>query len=302
MKKTIPLILLLTTLNLLGVSAITEAQEPDAFDLGPYRKLVPLHEPKLPPGPYDWMSQHRENDQSFYEYIKSSPVRPDEDRRYIYIVLLGDFDATKSAIIQSTARYMEAYFNLPVRWLDPISLDMVPDKARRVHPQTHDKQILTTYVLEDMLMPRLPKDAFALIAFTSSDLWPGEGWNFVFGQASIEDRVGVWSIYRNGDPSAGKDEYQVCLLRTIKTGTHELGHMFSMPHCLYFECNMNGSNHREESDRRPLGLCPVCLSKLMWNTGDDPGKHYERLIKISEELGLDEEKKFSERSLEKLKE
>ena len=38
----------------------------------------------------------------------------------------------------------------------------------------------------------LPKDAFAFVAFTSSDLWPGEGWNFVFGQASMEGRIGVW--------------------------------------------------------------------------------------------------------------
>ena len=278
------------------VLAIESAQ----FDLAPYQKLIPLHEPKLPPGPYDWMNQHRENDQGFYEYIKSNPVRPDEQRKYIYISLLGNFDPANLEIIRSAARYIQAYFNLPVKWLDPISLDIIPDKARRVHPQTKDKQILTTYVLEDLLMPRLPDDAFSLIAFTSSDLWPGEGWNFVFGQASIQDRVGVWSIYRNGNPNTNKDEYQLCLLRTIKTGTHELGHMFSIPHCLYFECNMNGSNHRVESDQRPLWLCPVCLSKLMWNTADDPVKRYQRLITISEEFGMDKEKAFLKRSIDKL--
>ena len=47
------------------------------------------------------------------------------------------------------------------------------------------KQILTTHVLGEVLKPRLPKDAAAYIAFTASDLWPGEGWNFVFGQATL---------------------------------------------------------------------------------------------------------------------
>lgn len=40
-----------------------------------------------------------------------------------------------------------------------------------------------------------------MIAFTNADLWPGEGWNYVFGQASLADHVGVWSIHRYGDPS-----------------------------------------------------------------------------------------------------
>jgi hypothetical protein len=27
-----------------------------------------------------------------------------------------------------------------------------------------------------------PADALAYLALTASDLWPGEGWNFVFGR------------------------------------------------------------------------------------------------------------------------
>ena len=42
-----------------------------------------------------------------------------------------------------------------------------------------------------------------MISFTSTDLWPGEDWNFVFGQASFEKPVGVWSLHRLGDPAAG---------------------------------------------------------------------------------------------------
>ena len=44
------------------------------------------------------------------------------------------------------------------------------------------------------------------------------------------------------------------------TATHETGHMFSMLHCTAYECCMCGSNHREESDRRPVYLCPECTA------------------------------------------
>ncbi|MCB9719660.1 MAG: hypothetical protein H6756_02190 [Candidatus Omnitrophica bacterium] len=275
------------------------AAEGEQIDLSRFQKLIPLHEVKLPPGEYDWMAQHPEPDQSFYEYVNGHPVRPDDERKYIYLVLLGEFDPARQAVIRDTARYIEAYFQLETRWLDPVGLDSIPPRARRVHPQTGDKQILTSYVLEDILTPNLPDDAVSLIAFTSSDLWPGEGWNFVFGQASITDRVGVWSIYRNGNPNR-ESQRHLCLLRTVKTGTHELGHMFSLHHCPYFECNMNGANHRQESDRRPLWLCPVCLAKLTWNLGVDPAKRYRDLIRISDELGLEDEKEFFEKSLDVL--
>ena len=276
------------------------AQNGGDVDLSGFQKLIPLHEVKLPPGPHDWMSQHREPDQSFYEYVNSNPVRPDDQRKYVYIVLLGEFDPARRDIIRDTARYIEAYFQLETRWLEPIGLEAIPPKARRIHPQTKDKQILTSFVMEEILTPRVPDDAVSLIAFTSSDLWPGEGWNFVFGQASIQDRVGVWSIHRNGNPNR-KSQRKICLLRTIKTGTHELGHMLSMHHCPYYECNMNGANHRQESDRRPLWLCPVCLAKMTWSLGVDPAERYKELIKISDELGLKKEKKFFEKSLKALR-
>ncbi len=270
----------------------------EQIDLAYYENLIPLHEGKFPPGPNDWMMHHREAGQSIFQYIKSKPIRPDPMRKYIYIVLLGEFDDTYKEIVASTGKFMEAYFQLEVKFLDPLALSLIPDDARREHPFTKDKQILSTYVMEEVLMPRLPEDAFSLIAFTTSDLWPGEGWNFVFGQASIEDRVGVWSMYRNGNPHKNKEDYAVCLLRTIKTGTHEMGHMFSIPHCPHYECNMNGSNHRQESDRRPLWLCPVDLAKLSWNLTGDPQKRYEDLIRVSKEFLLNHEADFFKRSMD----
>ena len=130
-----------------------------------------------------------------------------------------------------------------------------------------------------ILIPRIPSDAAAYIAFTTKDLWPGKGWNFVFGQASLVNRVGIFSIYRNGNPDLTKNDFQRCLLRTIKTGAHEIGHMFSMEHCILYECLMNGANSQAESDRKPLTCCPECMAKICWATQTSP---INRFIKLRE--------------------
>jgi archaemetzincin len=53
--------------------------------------------------------------------------------------------------------------------------------------------LLTADIL-DLLKDRLPADAFALLGITMVDFIPQ--WNFVFGQASLRDRVGVYSFAR----------------------------------------------------------------------------------------------------------
>ncbi len=266
-----------------------------------YRKLVPLYTKLGKPRPGDWLDRHDEPGQTFRQYVRGRPVKPDRVRRVIYIQPLGDFNRTEREILDKTAEFMGIYFDLPVKVREGLPLATIPDKARRTHPTWGDKQILTTYVLEEVLRRRLPKDGCVFLALTASDLWPGEGWNFVFGQASLRERVGVWSIYRNGDPTESDDAYRLCLLRTIKIATHETGHMFSMWHCTLFECNMCGSNHRAESDRNPLALCPHCLAKLCHATGADPAERFEKLVAFCKENGLREEQVFYERLLLELR-
>jgi len=218
----------------------------------------------------------------------------------IYIQPLGRFTATQRKIFTLTADFMGRYFNVPVKVKKDLPLSIIPAKARRVHPTWHVKQILTGYVLYEVLKPRLPKDAAACIAFTATDLWPGEGWNFVFGQASIRERVGVWSICRNGNPDKDEQAFRLCLLRTIKTATHEMGHMFSMLHCTMYECNMCGSNHRAESDRRPLALCPECMPKVCWATKTQPPARLSKLAEFSRKQGLKKEEEFYRKSIKAL--
>jgi archaemetzincin len=273
--------------------ANTDDQLPDIF-----KKLFPLHKKLGPPQPRDWLAEHDEPGQSYTEYLEGEPVRANKKRRVIYVQPLGEFDPSQRKVLDRTTEFLGVYFQLPVKVCEGLKLDVIPASARREHPTWHVKQVLTTYVLEKVLRPRLPADACAYIALTTSDLWPGEGWNYVFGEASLSDRVGVWSIARNGDPHGNDAEFRLCLLRTLKTASHETGHMFSMQHCTLYECNMCGSNHRDEADRQPLWLCPYCLAKLCHATGADPAKRFKDLAAFSQRAGLKTEQAFYEKSLQ----
>jgi archaemetzincin len=261
-------------------------------------RIRSLHEKMKPPRPGDWLDRFDEPGQTFEEYLECDPITAKGKRNVIYVQPVGDFTDAQRRIVDLSAEFLGLYFNVEVKIRKDIPLSEIPARARRTHPSWGDKQILSTYVLDHVLRPRLPDDAVAYIAFTSSDLWPGKGWNFVFGQASRRGRVGVWSIYRHGAP---KTEFELCLLRTLKTATHETGHMFSILHCIAYECNMCGSNSRRESDRRPLAMCPEDAAKLWWATDADPIGRYTKLRDFCRREGLKAEAGFYERSIEALK-
>lgn len=113
-------------------------------------------------------------------------------------------------------------------------------------------------------------------------------------------RLTVWSLYRLGEPERGAEDFRVFLRRTLKIATHETGHMFSIPHCTKYECNMNGTNHLEETDRHPLDACPECMAKICWATACNPRVRYERLAAFCREHGLTQERRFFEQSAKTL--
>ncbi len=178
-----------------------------------------------------------------------------------------------------------------------VPLASIPPRARRTHPSWGDPQVLTGYVLHELLGPHRPADALAYVALTATDLWPGPGWNFVFGEADLHQRTGVWSLYRNGDPGRGEAAFTFALRRTLGTASHELGHVLTMHHCTAFRCLMNGSNHQGERDRRPLHLCPVCLRKLCWNLQVRPVSYLTGLKAFWREHGFGAEADWYEKAV-----
>jgi archaemetzincin len=68
--------------------------------------------------------------------------------------------------------------------------------------------------------------------------------------------------------------------------------MFSIQHCTAYECNMCGSNHRAESDRHPLYLCPECHAKVCWATNAEPVARLRRLAEFCRQHGLEQERAY----------
>ena len=265
--------------------------------------LGPIHDRLGSPKLGEWLAEHDEPGQSFDEYVHGDPVvvEPEGARRVLYVQPLGELDATERRIVTLASDYLERFFGLAVTMEQDLSLDVIPPEARRTHPQWGVPQISSSFVLDAVLQPRLPADAAALISFTASDLWPGDGYNFVFGQASLRERVGVWSMYRTGDPREGDAAFRRVLWRTLKTAVHESAHMFSVEHCTAYECVMNGSNSLEESDARPMWLCPECMAKIAWATRQDPVTRYQRLLEFTSAHGLSRETAYFERAIDRLR-
>lgn len=250
------------------------------------KTLLPLSAPLAEAGPMDWLATHSERKQTFAQYTRSRPVRPRGVRNTIYVLPLGKFSEAERKIVELTTGFLASYFNCSVRLLDDLDASAIPAEARRYQAELKREQALSAYILDDILKPRLPEDGAAIIALTAMDLWPGQGWNFVFGQASLKERVGVWSMCRFGAPDESDEAFRLCLLRTLKVATHETGHMFSLPHCVLYECNMCGSNHLKETDRHPLALCPECNAKVCWATRAVPRKRYRSLEQFCRTHGL----------------
>jgi len=208
------------------------------------------------------------------------PVRPTAQRHTIVLVPLGPMTDTDRQRLAVLREYMEMYYTLPVRIGAPAPLDGVKFRDK-TSAGPRPRQYLTTDILSKVLPPLLPKDALCLQAVTMADLYPEESWNYVFGQAQLSSRVGVYSLVRLYPEFWGEKDTpearQKGLARSLKVLVHETGHMFGVWHCQKYQCNMNGSNSLAESDRQPIHLCPDCLKKFRWNIGFDMIRRCESL-------------------------
>ena len=251
---------------------------------------------KKQPGPGDWLAQHREKGQTFAQYLRSRANKPDSKRGKIYILPLGEFSEGNAPELEVLRQYTAAYYApLRVVTLDSVKADKVVARAR-VNSGTGKKQWNSEDIL-DWMSGRLPGDAYAMIAVSMTDLFPKASWNYVFGQASLKNRVGVFSFARY-DPEfwneeSDKNTKTLVLQRAAKVLTHETGHMFGFAHCIHYECNMNGSNNLPETDSGPMHLCPVCLRKLHHAIGFDPASRYKRLQKFYRDHGLKTEAEWT---------
>ncbi len=276
------------------VSNLPEAMK-RVFD--PADEFQPM---KAPQG-RDWLANYPEGGQTFATFLREDLQKPNHERFVIYLQPLGSFDAEHTPNLEALREFTETYFTLETKLLPPLK---VSDKqlSERTNSYTNRPQWSAGDLMK-IMESQMPSDAFCMLGITMTDLY-GVTHNFVFGQATMRGRVGVFSFARF-DPdffgdSRPVDVETLILRRSCRVLAHEVGHMFGMPHCIHFRCVMNGSNHLAESDSRPLHLCPVCLRKVHTSVGFNPIERDQALLERYQQSSLTLEAEWTARRLSRL--
>jgi len=277
--------LLVLTLTLLACGGEPAASRPPVDPFAGGVGFAPLPRPEA----LDWLASHKESGQTYQQYLHGPHKLPTKERSIIYLQPLAPPPPPET--LEHLRRYTEAFFALETRVLPLLELD---DHDLNVRERAGLRQAQTTKILP-RLAKIVPPNGYCLLAVTMIDLYPDPSWNYVFGQATLAERVGIYSLARFDPPAAfaGEEFQQRGLERACKVLTHEAGHMFGIRHCTAWACVMNGSNHLAELDRQPLHACPVDLQKLQHAISFDVANRYERLAVVTDELGFHDAAKWN---------
>ena len=193
------------------------------------------------------------------------------------------------------------YYPLPVEVFDtPLSLKGVSRRSNE-----HDKpQYLISEIFSLINKKTLRNSKVYLrLGILFDDIYPGDEWNFVYGQAIPSERVGVFSFARHSSffndgltvkdvdlDSLDNKEVIFWLKHSMHTAVHEIGHLFNIKHCIYYQCFINGSNGAGEHAGKSSFECPVCLRKVLYvlsigsSSRVEVVTRYERLIAALESI------------------
>jgi len=88
---------------------------------------------------------------------------------------------------------------------------------------------------------------------------------YIFGQAYLNGRAGIASIFRLRNESYGmKRDDKILVDRFRKEVIHELGHAFGLIHCYDQTCVMRSSTYVEDIDQKSHNLCNKCSAQILF--------------------------------------
>jgi archaemetzincin len=230
------------------------------------------------PRPGEWLWEFRERGQTLSEYLQAGVNRKNAVRGRLHLQPYADLRPQHRPAVAAVRDHLQAFFDtevvvLPERKLVPLWYH----QGRR----QWDADVAVR-----SLARQVPEDSLGVLGLMGSDLY-GLRLNFIFGVGLMRERAALYSLHRYDT----RDE-RLLTRRAVKVAVHEMGHVLTLKHCVFYRCVMNGSNSVAEMDAQPPHPCPVCLAKLRANLRFDPRARYERLEALYRRQGLTDEAAF----------
>jgi archaemetzincin len=227
-----------------------------------------------PPREGNWLWEVKEGFQKFSLFNSGIKNVPSKYKNVVYLVNL-DIGLSSSLLNKDVFSIMIKmiqlnYPTISVKELKDKNLNFSSLKIPKRQNLTEIEDQYDGKLTLASLKVSIPRDGIMILGVTSYDIWNGtEGNNFVFGSASCLDASGVFSLRRFylDYLSDGTTEEKIVIMKTVysvcSTMVHEMGHIFGIKHCTYFNCTMNGTNSSEESQSNPsFDFCSICIRKL----------------------------------------
>ena len=257
-------------------------------------QLADLYDTLSTPQPGEWLYEQQEFGQSLDEFRDETPIDSNNADATFYILPIDISHEEEFSLIADVATYLTTIFGYEVTVMPSMTAQLFPPHYFR------DEQLNSQLLLDEIIRPLLEQDALGLMGITQRDIYPGDGWNFVFGQANTKEKIGITSFARYGDYNTDSTR-RLVLNRLIKTTTHEFLHMLGLQHCIQFACVLNGSNSLDESDKKPSIICPECLAKLDIIFPTFTEKYFPASLQFYQKYQFKEEQQFCERVINELK-
>ncbi len=169
-------------------------------------------------------------------------------------ITLISFGVFRKDLLEAIAEEVKHQYLLPVQFYDGhIDLSEFYDPARR---QYNGNLLLKKVDAE------YASDSVKTLGLFSVDLFIPI-LTYIFGQAALNGRTGIASLFRLSNERYGIHPNDKLLLhRFIKEVIHELGHTFGLMHCTQTDCVMHSSTYVEDIDQKEQHLCMKCRELL----------------------------------------
>lgn len=223
-------------------------------------------------------------DRSLLEYINSNYNRPDSIKKVIYLLPFGNMKPEVEEIIKDEIKYLEAFFQLPVKLLNRVSYEQIENiesiKTRMVSANDYGyyskmkgeirnlrEQIQATSFMDNYLIKNKPEDAIAVLGITEHDIYNPK-YNYLFGSSKLNDGVGVVSTFR-------LINYRDSTRENIrKVTSKQIVNLFSIKNVKDYNCLLNFHNDKNELERGEFKLSPKALEKLKYSIGFNYNKRF----------------------------